>query len=234
MIRKFAAYWIRCACAVIIWALAVNGFPQQYSFKNFPDVTGLQQGYIYSMSQDSLGYLWIGTDNGLLRYNGDVFRQYTTLDSLADNFVTCMIPDHRTMWFGHMNGSVSVFDGKGFRKFAGIPDSGPVTAADISFSGETWLSTYNGSFMCVNTKKGIKAIASFKQPHSVTSFAFTGQDSLLIGTNEGLYFCRIENADKIITIQKSAITEDFKIVQILKTISGKGFYIATENDGIYF
>lgn len=39
----------------------------------------------YSLCQDSKGYIWIGTENGLMRFNGRSFKVYTTRDGLPDN-----------------------------------------------------------------------------------------------------------------------------------------------------
>src|SRR5450759_4639603 len=47
-----------------------NAFSQSYNYRNFSTEDGLPQAYIYSLTQDVNGYLWIGTGNGLSRYNG--------------------------------------------------------------------------------------------------------------------------------------------------------------------
>src|SRR5665648_1160805 len=74
-------------------ALTCHTFPQDYNFRNFRSEEGLAQSFVYSIIQDVHGYLWIGTGDGLSRYDGFTFLNYGTIDSLADNFITCGIRD---------------------------------------------------------------------------------------------------------------------------------------------
>ena len=52
----------------------IPAFPQSYKFRTFNSEDGLTQSYIYSISQDTHGHLWIGTGGGLSRYNGNTFE----------------------------------------------------------------------------------------------------------------------------------------------------------------
>src|SRR5208283_4090534 len=93
---------------------SVHAYSQNYAFHNFTSEEGLAQPYVYSIIQDSRGYLWLGTGNGLSRYNGFKFDNYSTSDSLADNFINCGINDGDRLWFGCINGRISYYDGKKF------------------------------------------------------------------------------------------------------------------------
>ena len=78
---------------ILVFLFASRLFAQEYNFQNFTTQDGLPQDFIYTISQDKMGYLWIGTGNGVSRYNGFKLQNYYTSDSLADNFVTCSISD---------------------------------------------------------------------------------------------------------------------------------------------
>jgi len=47
----------------------------------------------YALCQDRNGYIWIGTENGLMRFNGYDFKLYTTRDGLPDNEIFGFIED---------------------------------------------------------------------------------------------------------------------------------------------
>src|SRR5580704_4727483 len=55
---------------------------QRYSFKRYDQDSGLLNQNVRTLLQDRTGFLWVGTDNGLFRYDGSHFRSFTTADGL--------------------------------------------------------------------------------------------------------------------------------------------------------
>lgn len=47
---------------------------ENFNFKNITIEDGLSQSTIKTIYQDSKGYIWIGTEDGLNRYNGYEFK----------------------------------------------------------------------------------------------------------------------------------------------------------------
>lgn len=76
----------------------------------------ISSGAIRCLMEDSLGRLWIGTDEmGVLIYDGRAFTHLSTLDGLGDNSITSIVPDHEGhFWLGSMFGGVTRYDGKTF------------------------------------------------------------------------------------------------------------------------
>jgi len=64
--------------AVFLWAVATllaTALPaQQYTFRQYGPSDGLTNLGVNCLLQDHTGYLWVGTDNGLFRYDGSSFR----------------------------------------------------------------------------------------------------------------------------------------------------------------
>jgi ligand-binding sensor domain-containing protein len=55
--------------------------------------TGLSQSRVHTILQDSLGFLWIGTQDGLNKYDGysfDHFRYKPGTESLSNNTIRCL------------------------------------------------------------------------------------------------------------------------------------------------
>jgi len=69
--------------------------------------------------EDKLGNTWFGTDgDGIFRYDGAAFRQFTEREGLANDFVGAIQQDQAgNLWFG-VRGAVSRYDGKSFTNFA--------------------------------------------------------------------------------------------------------------------
>lgn len=69
---------------------------------------GLPTSNIYSVMEDSSGFLWFGTDVGVLKYDGYEFVHYSTDDGLADNEVFQIYEDSdNRIWFLTLNGRLS-------------------------------------------------------------------------------------------------------------------------------
>ena len=94
-------------------------FPQteEYIFKQLTDADGLSQSTIFSMIQDRDGYLWLGTIDGLNRYDGYEFRVYMNdtddNNSISDNFISAICEDSDGfIWIGTVNGYLNCFNKK--------------------------------------------------------------------------------------------------------------------------
>ena len=77
---------------------------RQYNFHAYTVFDGLPQGQITSIQQDSHGFIWVGSYEGVTRYNGDEFDTYT--DPLPSNSITSMTTDNK--------GRIVITTGAGF------------------------------------------------------------------------------------------------------------------------
>ena len=214
--------------------MGINTFSQGYNFHNFSIEDGLSQSYVYSITQDVHGYLWVGTGNGLSRYNGFVFETYPTSDSLANSYITCSISDDEGLWFGHSNGGLSYFNGKKYNVVnIHPPNKSPITHFAKSSDGRIWASTYADGLLKLSRDTGEIKHYLFKDQTIIISFEFLGDSDLLVGTNTGLILCRLGQSGEIEIIRRISEIPESKITCIQKIQSKSQFYIATENDGIF-
>jgi ligand-binding sensor domain-containing protein/serine phosphatase RsbU (regulator of sigma subunit) len=226
------------ACKAILLSffsvISLYVFSQDYNFRNFNSEDGLAQSYVYSIIQDVHGYLWIGTGNGVSRYNGFKFENYLNSDSSADNVITCIIDDGEYMWFGHMNGGLSCFNGKKFHEVH-IPQSNVsgLTHFAKSPDGMVWASTYSDGLLKLNKDSGVIKHNIFRDQTIILSFEFIDESDVLVGTNTGLLYCRLNGSGEIEIKQHVSEIPESKITGILKIKDKSGFYIATENDGVF-
>ena len=73
----------------LLISISSKGYGQQYeAYKiNFGVNDGLPSSECYEIIQDSKGYIWFGTDRGVVKYNGYEFITYTTKEGLNNNVV---------------------------------------------------------------------------------------------------------------------------------------------------
>jgi len=94
---------------VFSFILLISGYSQQYIFTNYSINNGLSQSVVNCIFQDSKGYIWIGTQNGLNRFNGETFDvySYNPVDSgsISNNWIYTVAEDtHGNLWVGTKGG----------------------------------------------------------------------------------------------------------------------------------
>lgn len=95
----------------------VGCWSQQYNFKNYSVQQGLAQSQVKVIQQDSMGYLWVGTQSGLSRFDGISFTNYSVDNGLPDNHIEGICVDEKgQVWVGTPEG-IAKFDGKKFKAF---------------------------------------------------------------------------------------------------------------------
>ena len=69
---------------------------------------GLSSDYIVCINQDTKGFLWFGTREGLFRYDGYSFRAFKNLpgdsSSLVNNVIISLCSDKNNLWIGTLGG----------------------------------------------------------------------------------------------------------------------------------
>jgi len=104
---------------------------QEYIYNRLSIQDGLLSNNIRCIWQDEQGYLWIGTENGLQRYDGYAFR--TILNSRIDQILS---DNKKRVWI-RSGKTIGLFDPRVF-SFTEVPCEGNVTSFDPS-----WFSLYN-------------------------------------------------------------------------------------------
>lgn len=79
------------------------------NFKNITSEDGLSQGTVETIIQDDKGYIWLGTNDGLCRYNGYEFKVYKhdeeSKNSITNNYIVDIKQDKSgNIWVGTANG----------------------------------------------------------------------------------------------------------------------------------
>ena len=99
----------------ISWPVAQFSPGQHLRFERISLEQGLSQSTMFCMLQDSQGFLWFGTEDGLNRYDGYTFTVYKQSgkmpSSLGGNWISAMLEDSSgALWFGTRDRGLERYD----------------------------------------------------------------------------------------------------------------------------
>jgi ligand-binding sensor domain-containing protein len=129
-------------------------FPQisQYKLYNISSENGLLSDNVECVFQDSYGFLWIGSSDGIVRWDGYSFKKYIhiegNLNTLSNSIIYTIVEDsQRRLWVGTINGLNCYNREKDtFTKVKIDADSRniPVNAIKEDSKQRLWLATSDG------------------------------------------------------------------------------------------
>ncbi|MDQ0782103.1 histidine kinase [Chryseobacterium sp. W4I1] len=67
-------------------------FTQIPGIVNYSEENGLGSSYTYTVTQDPAGFIWIGSDNGMFRFDGKEFKQFSSKNGLKNIEVLSCLP----------------------------------------------------------------------------------------------------------------------------------------------
>ena len=132
----------------MILSMGLTGQEQIYKVTKYNVSHGMSDNSIYSMLQDYQGFLWLGTRDGLVRYDGYTFKAYqqdaTDSTSIGNRDIISLFEDSRqNLWIGS-NSTLSLYDRPNdrFQNFSILPDrrfTKNITSITEDESGRIWI-----------------------------------------------------------------------------------------------
>lgn len=219
----------------------------RYLFTHLTNKDGLSQNSVMTMHQDKLGQMWIGTRDGLNKYDGTKITIYRTEfnnpNSISnDHILSIEEDDEGNIWFGTLNG-LNLYNPKTntFTRFyhnKAKQNISSNTIWDIQqlSNGNLWIATDNG-ISVFDTSKKIFTRYLYQSDKimgvRVKCFLETKNNDIYLGTTTGLLK---------VTKQETSNKIDFKLVedtnhlfiQDLKEDRNGNILIATMKNRIVF
>lgn len=145
----------------------------QYHLDIWTERDGLPQGTVQAITQTRDGYLWIGTRDGLARFDGvafTVFRAEITRGLCANDIRALREDDTGRLWIGTFNGGLSCYSAGSFQSYSmedGLPSNGVLDVFQDR-RGDVWFGTWSG----------LARFESGKFLHDRSSHGLMGQNGL--------------------------------------------------------
>ena len=174
------------------------------TFQNWTADSGLPHPIVTALAQDADGFIWVGTQDGLARWDGYRFKSYRAdakaAGSLPSSYIDVLHADATgRVWIGTDNGSLAVRDERSDR-FDAV-DLGSARDRTAEFTAIVddgkaglWVGSTRGLLhvQLQTTASGAasaRAVAGMPSGEGVLALMRSADGTLWIGTREGLSRC---------------------------------------------
>lgn len=200
---------------IMLLVAIVHAQPPALYFKRLTRENGLSNNKVNCIIQDKRGFTWIGTDDGLNRYDGNNFYIFKNKpgdsSSLSGNTITDLFEDKQgILWIATADGGITRYDyrlepSKQFRQFKHHPgknNSIPVNiinAIKEDASGHLWLATSGAGVL-----KFDKTTETFTKPYGIGQWTIYDisfdENGLLWAGREGGSILKVNTKTQQLTI----------------------------------
>ncbi|WP_188929190.1 hybrid sensor histidine kinase/response regulator transcription factor [Puia dinghuensis] len=210
---------------------------QSYYFNHFQVENGLSNNSVECSIQDSDGFLWFGTINGLNRFDGYTFKTFYhdagDSTSIGSNFIRCLYNDSRgIIWVGTNNG-VYTFDKlrEQFKLVRTLP-KGNSTEIICDGRGCFWFIIDQLVYRLEAETGKVTFYPMAGQAPVAMSIAITPDDALWVSTSTGCIRKYVPGPDSFYTYsiyQKGRLSTS---IEKIYPMSDSTFLIGTKNEGV--
>jgi ligand-binding sensor domain-containing protein/serine phosphatase RsbU (regulator of sigma subunit) len=165
-------------CVIVLCFGVIPTFSQQLGKESFDRLTvedGLSQNSVNCIFQDSKGFIWIGTQDGLDRYDGYAFKTYKhnpkKNNTISDNFVWSIFEDkQKKLWIGTQHGlnCLDPITGK-IQRFYNLPNNTNSIAHNKIYA----LGEDKNENLWIGTEEGLTIYDKIKKSFSHYTFTYS-------------------------------------------------------------
>ncbi len=179
---------------VFVYTIKIQS--QETVFFHYGIENGLSQESVQTILKSKDGFLWLGTQDGLNRFDGDKFTVYkhtnSIKNSISGNFITNLLENKDQIWVGTSNNGVSIYNSK-LDNFTQIGvKNGNCTAIEKDRFNHVFVSYYKKGLSIFTNKKGTlvqKDIPFFKDNNLIITSIRSNKDrEIYVGTKSGKLF----------------------------------------------
>jgi len=226
----YISYIRRALCTLIVCS-SVTALAQQPFIRNFTLNEEGTNVKVNALVQDKIGFIWIGTNDGLICYNG---RNFVKIQDSINKPVTALAVSNQSIWVGYVNGRI----GKVINSFV-VPvniTNGPsssVTSLYTSGSNILWASTEEQGVFVINNNISVELNTSRGLSDNFTYDLSVNKGNILAGSDIGINDISVVQNKFAVNVYTTKEGLPDNIVTVIKNIPGSHTYwVGTQEGGV--
>ncbi len=215
---------------------------KQVNFSELTVAHGLSQNSVVSIAQDSIGYMWFATQDGLNKYDGRSFTHYDVYFEdvtrpAYSKLGKIYVGKSAELWIISDSGKLEKFNYK-TNSFTAIEQVSNISTLIETQDLDYYLGTYDKGIYRIDSKSKdtLQLLNSEHAKNSVYDFLEIANNTLLATTNEGLFTINKENYsfNKILPETNfSALSQSKDAKTIYLGSYGKGLFIKKQGEATF-
>lgn len=222
---------------VVLLSMAVlSSTGQTPFFQQYYPLKKSQPVQVNTLFQDSKGFMWLGTNRGLFRFDGTQYRHYASADTLQGIEVTSLAEDSLgRIWAGLESGQLTYLDRGSLHIFETREGAAVAPVSDILFDkqGNLWFSTRNDGLYYFISDRLYRVDEAEGLPDLFIYDLFEDPaGNIWAGTDGGIAVCTLR--DKKVDIRVIGSNDGLPdlIIKKINHLEGDTISIATEDAGL--
>ncbi len=194
----------RILILIILIALCATSHAQQPYFKSLQVAKKIDEIRIQRLIQDQYGFIWLGTNRGLRRFNGTSLTQ-TNLPVTVDNDITALFVKDNILLAGTKKGMLVVIDllkPTIAESFITVDDE--ITSLTIDSKGKIWIATASSGILFGEKNNLDRIDNQIGLPDNIIHAIISTKNGICAATDVGMVQwdnCEVPTDFKLFTIE---------------------------------
>jgi signal transduction histidine kinase/ligand-binding sensor domain-containing protein len=242
ILQRFVLLLLLSACAAPAWSSSPVATEWEHgSGRVFRHAVAPSLESGYALAQDQDGFIWLGTQSGLVRWDGYSAHEYladlTTAGSLQDSYVRALLVDRAgTLWIGTKSGGLSRYEPR-TDSFNALVDPTGIVGQDIAAmaqgTADLWIASNRG---LARLDQAAGRLAAERLPANVGAIqsVMVARDATVwLGSDHGLWARRASEQEFVqVPLESPSGAASISVLRLLEDRTGN-LWIGTHLHGTF-